>query len=129
MPLLLWCNKYKNLIGIYRGEYNNFSAGIEYFPGVVVLTAGNLEELREIFRGRIFSTEDISMLGVTRINKEERTRINKERKEKSRSKKVREKGRRGYWYHYSFICKDYQFWYVISFCNLFCDKWRGVHFI
>ncbi len=63
-------NKYKNLAGIYLGKYNNFSSDIENFPGVVVLTAGNLEELREIFRGRIFSTEDISMLGITKIEKD-----------------------------------------------------------
>lgn len=62
-------NKYKNLVGIYRGKYNNFSSDIEFFPGVVVLTSGNIEELREIFRGRIFSTEDISMLGVKKIKR------------------------------------------------------------
>ena len=63
-------NKYKNLTGIYLGKYNNLSSDIENFPGVVVLTSGNLEALREIFRGRIFATEDISMLGVSKINKD-----------------------------------------------------------
>jgi len=70
-------NKYKNLVGIYRGKYNNLSSVVEFFPGVVVLTSGNMDELREIFRGRIFSTEDISILGVKKINKNDyRTLIN-----------------------------------------------------
>ena len=42
---------------------------IENFEGVVVLTSGNIEELTDIFRGRIFSTEDISMLGITKLDK------------------------------------------------------------
>ncbi len=62
-------NKYKNLAGVYLGKYDNFAADIESFPGVVVLTSGNIEELTDIFRGRIFSTEDISMLGVTKLER------------------------------------------------------------
>ncbi len=64
-------NRYTNLIGIYEGKYGNFASNIEDFPGVVVLTAGNLEELTDIYRGRIFSTEDISMLGVSKIHKDD----------------------------------------------------------
>jgi len=60
-------NKYKNLAGIYLGEYGEFSADIESFSGVVVLTSGNIEELSTIYRGRIYSTEDISMLGVSHV--------------------------------------------------------------
>lgn len=62
-------NKYKNLVGIYWGKYDNFAVNIENFEGVVVLTSGNIEELTDIFRGRIFSTEDISMLGITKLDK------------------------------------------------------------
>lgn len=62
-------NKYPNLTGIYLGKYDDFSADIENFPGVVILTSGNIEELSDIFRGRIFATEDISMLGVSHLDK------------------------------------------------------------
>ncbi len=62
-------NKYNNFAGLYLGKYDNFSANIENFPGVVVLTTGNIEELTDIFRGRVFATEDISMLGVKKLDK------------------------------------------------------------
>lgn len=64
-------NKYKNLAGIYAGKYDDFASNIEDFPGVVVLTSGNLEELTDIYRGRVFSTEDISMLGVSKLHKDD----------------------------------------------------------
>ena len=63
-------NKFKNLAGIYLGRYDNFAADIENFPGVVVLTSGNIEELTDVFRGRIFATENISMLGVSKLDKD-----------------------------------------------------------
>ena len=63
-------NKFKNLAGIYLGQYDNFAADIENFPGVVVLTSGNIEELTDVFRGRIFATENISMLGVSKLEKD-----------------------------------------------------------
>ncbi len=62
-------NKYNNFAGLYLGKYDNFSADIENFPGVVVLTTGNIEELTDIFRGRVFATEDISMLGVKKLDR------------------------------------------------------------
>ncbi|MCR4880892.1 MAG: hypothetical protein K6A44_02955 [bacterium] len=61
-------SKYKNLAGIYVGKYDDFASNIEDFPGVAVLTSGNLEELTDIYRGRVFSVEDISMLGVSKLN-------------------------------------------------------------
>ena len=64
-------NKYKNLAGIYAGKYGDFASNIEDFPGAVVLTSGNMEELTDIYRGRVFSTEDISMLGVSKIYKDD----------------------------------------------------------
>ena len=62
-------NKYKNLAGIYVGNYCDFGSNIEDFPGIVVITSGNLEELTDIYRGRIFSTENISMLGISKADK------------------------------------------------------------
>ena len=51
------------------GQYADFAADIESFEGVSVITSGNIEELTDIFRGRVFSTEEISMLGVTKLEK------------------------------------------------------------
>ena len=64
-------SKYKNLAGIYEGKYDDFSSNIEDFRGVVVITSGNLEELTDIYRGRVFTTEDIHMLGVSKIYKDD----------------------------------------------------------
>lgn len=62
--------KYKHLKGIYFGKYTNITGDIEAFRGAVVLSSGNIENLDDIFRGRIFSTEEISILGVGNIKKD-----------------------------------------------------------
>ncbi len=62
--------KYKHLKGIYFGKYTNITGNIEAFRGAVVLSSGNIENLDDIFRGRIFSTEELSILGVGNIKKD-----------------------------------------------------------
>ena len=62
--------KYKHLKGIYFGKYTNITGNIETFQGAVVLSSGNIENIDDIFRGRIFSTEEISILGVGNIKKD-----------------------------------------------------------
>ncbi len=62
--------KYEHLKGIYFGKYANITGNIEAFHGAVVLSSGNIENIDDIFRGRIFSTEEISILGVGNIKKD-----------------------------------------------------------
>jgi hydroxylamine reductase len=59
--------KYKHLVGNYGGAWQNQSKEFDAFPGAVLMTTNCIQEPRDGYKGRIFTSGLVAWPGVTHI--------------------------------------------------------------
>jgi hydroxylamine reductase len=60
--------RHKHLIGYYDGKITDSRKVLENFPGAVLITSSLAKGIGEIYRGRVFSTDDIAWPGIFSID-------------------------------------------------------------
>lgn len=63
--------KHKHLIGNYGGFIKNIRQDFENFPGAILIASNFRQGSGEIYRGRIYSTEDVSWPGIFSIDEDD----------------------------------------------------------
>lgn len=59
--------KYKHLVGNYGGAWQDQQKEFAEFPGAILMTTNCIQEPKEVYRGRIFTTGLVGWPGVTHI--------------------------------------------------------------
>jgi hydroxylamine reductase len=60
--------RHKHLVGYYGGKISDSKQVLENFPGAVLIASNFSRGMGEIYRGRVFSTEDIAWPGIFSID-------------------------------------------------------------
>ena len=60
--------KYKHLVGNYGGAWQDQAKEFESFPGAILMTTNCLQQPREVYKGRIFTSGLVGWPGVTHIS-------------------------------------------------------------
>ncbi len=68
-------DKYKNLVGHFQKNLDNLQMDFEMFKGAILITRNSQHKLDRLMRGRIFTTNELSGKGISKIENNDFTPI------------------------------------------------------
>ena len=68
-------DKYKNLAGHFQKSLDNLQMDFELFKGAILITKNSQQKLDRLMRGRIFTTNELSGKGMSKITEKLQTTI------------------------------------------------------